>query len=68
MRILPHEQMTCARQTCDKNRMASDPSLQDLEVENMRLRMMITELLTKNQSLRWKLQNALTGHDSPSRV
>ena len=56
MTALPYEQSACTGQPCKNNHTASDPLLRQLELENARLRMMIAELLIKNQTLRWALQ------------
>jgi len=56
MTVLRYKQSACTGQTCKNNYTASDSSLRQLELENGRLRMMIAELLIKNQRLRWKLQ------------
>ena len=56
MTLLLYEQSACTGQTSNNNYTTSDSPLRRLEVENTRLRMMIAELLIKNQRLRWKLQ------------
>ena len=56
MTALPYEQMICTSPDCENKNTQFDSSLRQLEVENGRLRMMIAELLIKNQRLRLRLQ------------
>ncbi len=56
MTRLRHEQSACTVPPCKDTYTASDSPLRQLELENARLRMVIAELLMKNQKLRWKLQ------------
>lgn len=56
MTALRYEQMICTNPACKNKNTQFDSSLRQLEVENGRLRMMIAELLIKNQRLRLRLQ------------
>jgi hypothetical protein len=52
MSVLQHEQMICPKQIFDDNNTVPNPSLRQLEIENRRLRVIVAELLTKNERLR----------------
>jgi hypothetical protein len=59
MSVLQHEQMICSKQIFDDNNTVPNPSLRQLEIENRRLRVIVAELLTKNECLRSMFQGYL---------
>jgi hypothetical protein len=64
MTILSRWEQTHAGRGPNDNYTPSDLSLRQLEKENARLKVMIAELLTKNQILRWKLREDPCGKGS----
>jgi hypothetical protein len=58
MTVFPDEQMVGTEQICDNKNTAPSPLLRQLEVENCRLRMIVAELLIKNEHLRRSSQNS----------
>jgi hypothetical protein len=57
MSVLQHEQMICSKQIFDDNNTVADASLRQLEIENRRLRVIVAELLAKNERLRSMFQD-----------